>query len=180
MGNKDKKAAKNKAPFNSAEEAKTKIASLKETITTLREERKTFAQANGLTMKPLNFPDNAKHAKHGKTWTKMTEGINKIKAEIETAEAWVKENRPAGTNRVGVTKYTYPANCTTEAEKKKFRSAARTAAKKGAKAATKEAKVEGKNKKSAEADAPTKKSATAPVEKESTKVEGKKKNKKED
>lgn len=177
MGKKDSK--KGKAPFNSAEEAKAKIATLKDEVTAAREERKEFAKANGLSMKSENFEANAKDKKHGKKWTAMTALIDGKKAEIETAEAWLKENKPKKDSTPRETKYEYPAGMS-DADKKKFRAQKRAEAAKADKPAKEgkdkkaDKKKEGKEGKEGKSD----KKSAKPAAEEAPAKEGKKKDKK--
>lgn len=155
MGSKNKKGSK--APYNSADEAKIKIEELKGTIESAKEERKEFAKNNGLSLKADNFAANSTDKKNGKKWDAMTKIIETARAEKETAEAWLKENKPKKESVERVTKYEYPDGLS-DLEKKKFRAVARAKAKADLKA---EAKVE-KKKEAGKED--KKKSASAPVE----------------
>lgn len=148
-------AKKEKSPkFNSVEDAKALIADQKEIRSAAKEERKAYAKEHGLSIKE----DHADNKKHGKKWAQFTSAIDNANAQIEAAEAWIKENKPKGKGGNFASKYTYPEDIVTPEDKKKYRTRMRAAAAAAEKAAAKgeakgDSKKSKKSKKAAEEEA---------------------------
>lgn len=118
--------------------------------------KEAFAKENGLNPKGKG---NGDHETHGKAWKKLQKAFTEAKEADEAAQTVAKGLKPK-TERV--MKYEYPADVTTDADKKKFRTKMRAAAAKEAKGETSEEKAPKKDKKA-------KKEEAAPVEEKAEK-----------
>lgn len=149
-----------KAKFANAEEAKAFVSTKKGELKTAKEELRAFEKENKLE----KGGDHSGHEKHGKKWSKMNKVVESLRAEIEAAENWAKENKPKKEKTPRAVKYEYPKECVTEADRKKYRAKMRAQAKSEQKKAEKgEAGESKKSKKKKEAEAeeaPKKKKAT--------------------
>lgn len=134
--------------FNNAEDAKAFITSKREDKETAKGELKAFLKENKLDSKA----DHSEHAKHGKKYKKLQGTVEKLTKEIEEAKNWMESNKPEKKSKGGGTKttYDYPADITSEADKKKYRAKMRAAKAKGEtpakeeKSSKKDKKKEGK------------------------------------
>lgn len=124
----------------SKEEAKAKLASLKEERKAAKEELRAFEKENKLAKET----DHGGHEKFGKRWTKLNDAYQKKVAAIEKLEAEMAEIKTEKKSRVST--YEYPADVKTAAEKKKHRAkmrAEKKRAEKGEAAPKKEKKEKG-------------------------------------
>lgn len=127
----------------------------------------TFAKENGLNPKQLKKVEDKKLKK---ALAPLQEAFNTAKAAEEAANEAAKGAKPKTERTV---KYVYPADCTTDGDKKKFRAAERAKAKKAEKGDEKPAKAEKSEKKAKKGE------EAAPVEEKSSKKDKKAKKAKE-
>lgn len=113
--------------------AKKTYAEMKELLGTQKEESKQakkdlkkFCQENKLELE-AEHTDNKK-------WVKLKALVDKTAKAFAETEAWLAENKEKKEGKPRATRYEYPADVTTAADKKKFRAQARADAKKKAKA----------------------------------------------
>lgn len=143
----------------SKEDVKALLTSTKEELNVAKGEKRTFEKENKLA----KDTDHSEDAKHGKRWaklaslvTKKEEAVGKLREELEGLKV-------EKTARVST--YEYPKDVVTAGDKKKFRAAARAAAKRAEK--EKDAPKKEKKVKSAgaekEVEAPKKKKKSAEV-----------------
>lgn len=118
-----------KSKYNDAAGAKAAIETKKEELAVAEKEKRAFEKDNGLK----KGEDHSEHPKHGKKWAKMDKNIQQLEADIEEAKNWLKENKPKKEKKERQLKYDYPADCTTDEQKKKFRATMRAEAKKAEK-----------------------------------------------
>lgn len=158
--------------FNNAEEAKALKASTKEELEIAKQELKQFSKDNNLAAKE----DHSSHAKHGKTFKKLSESIAKKRKTIADIDEWMTANKPAKKEKSErKTTYEYPADCTTDSDRKKFRAKMRSQAKSSEKG---EAKPEKKEKKAKEETVPAAEEKKSSKSKDTAKTSDKKDDKK--
>lgn len=109
--------------FKSHEEAVKAFEEQKAKLKAAREKRDAFEKANKL--RKGQIPDDKKLAKE---YTALAGTVKTEKAALETIEAEEKALRPA---KEKTTKYVYPPEVVSEADKKKFRAAQRRKLKEG-------------------------------------------------
>jgi hypothetical protein len=140
-------------------ERKEELTSLKEDAKQARKDFKNFCKEAKLDPEA----DSAADAKHGKKWTKLKALVDKTAKAVTETETWLTENKEKKERTERASKYTYPPEITTAADKKKYRAQQRAAANKkdkGEAAGTE--KVSKKKKKKTEEKAPE---AAAPAKK---------------
>lgn len=140
------------AKFKNKAEAKEALATAKEERKAAFAELRAFEKENSLAK-----GEDHSASKVGKKWAKLKAAYDKKVTASDAIEEAMKGLKSEPTVRPS--KYTYPADCVTAADKKKFRAAARAAAKKGdkpAKAEKTDKKAKGKKEEKAAAAAPAK------------------------
>lgn len=142
-------------------ERKEELGTLKEDSKQARKDLKNFCKENKLDPEAENA-DNKK-------FVKLKALVTKTSTDVAEAEKWLADNKEVKERAQRKSNYEYPADCTTAADKKKWRAKARAAAKKKAK----EESGEGSSKKSKKAK--EEKVADAPEAKTSDKAKKKKK-----
>ena len=117
------------------EQALEAAALCKDAVRAAKAELKAFRKEKGL--KPDEVPGGEKDVK---TLNKLTKKLETAEEDLEKANEAAKALKPVKTRE---TSYQYPENCTTAADKKKYRAKMRREKKSAAKAAEKaEAKAE--------------------------------------
>lgn len=117
------------AKFANVEEAKTALPQLREDAKAARKDLKSFCKENKLDYEV----DHSADEKHGKKYGKLKKAVDSTKKAVESAEEFVSSNKPKKEKKERVSKYEYPADCTSAGDKKKFRAAQRAAAKRAEK-----------------------------------------------
>lgn len=145
-----------KLKFTSVEEAKENLATTKEELQVAKDELKSYRKEHKLE-KDVDYSEDAKH---GKTWKKLLKAITSKEEAITEIKTWMEENKPKKEKVARESKYEYPADCTSEDDKKKFR------AKKRREAAAAE---KGETEKPAKEKKASKDDAAAPAEEKKSK-----------
>lgn len=153
--------------FKSFDESDEALKSAKEERDIARTELKTFRKE-----KKIGAEDPTDE-KILKTFNKMKATKEKKEAAVDEIVEWRKANKPKKERAVRDSKYTYPADCVSALDKKKFRAKARTAAKNAAKPPKAE-KAAKPAKKGAEAEPAKKSKAERKAEKKAAAKEAKK------
>lgn len=155
------------------EESEALLKSTKEEREVARAELKAFKKEKGIK------GEDPTDEKILKTFTKLKGKKESKEASVEEIREWQKANKPKKERAERPSKYTYPAECVTPLDKKKFRAKARTAKKNEGKPA-KVVKAEGK-KADAKKEAPkgASKAERKALKKAAAKAEGKKVEKEE-
>lgn len=125
------------AKTKSRKELKEALGSAKEEYTVAKNELRTFEKENSLAK-----GEDHSGSKVGKKWKGMNEMVQKKSKAKEEAQA-AYDAAPKEAKAARAVKYTYPADCTSATDKKKFRAAARTKAKKDAKGGDAKATTKG-------------------------------------
>jgi hypothetical protein len=113
-----------KAKFADKAEAKTALSAAKEERKAAKEELRAFEKEHGLA----KGEDHAGDEKNGKKWAKLKKVVDSKDEAVNDIEESMKELKSEKTIRPS--KYEYPADVVTAADKKKWRAKQRTAAKK--------------------------------------------------
>lgn len=130
------------AKAKSKEEIKESLNTSKEDLKAAKTELKEFEKSNKLA----KGEDHSADEKLGKKWSKLNLVVEKKTKEVEDLRAELEAAKPEP--KVRESKYEYPADCTSAADKKKFRTAQRAAKAKAEKDAAKgETKSDKKSKK---------------------------------
>lgn len=148
------------------EESEALLKSTKEEREIARAEFKAFKKENKLG------GEEPTDEKLLKKYNKMKSTKEAKEASVDEIIAWRKENKPKKERANRPTKYTYPAECVTPLDKKKYRAKMRTAKKNEGKPA-KEPKVKKESAKK-ETEAPKKSKAERKAEKKAAAKESKK------
>lgn len=145
-----KPAKAEKAPkSNGLEKKQEQLSGLQDAAKVARSAFQSFTKKNNLSMKEAPADKKLKTE-----WGKLKTAYSEVREERDALEAEIKSLTP---KKERVVKYDYPADCTSENDRKKFRAQARASAKK-ADAPKKEAKPSKKAAKVEEAE-PAKKSS---------------------
>lgn len=102
-------------------EVKESLPGLKDEAKQAKKDLKSFLKSNSLE-EGKEYPDNKK-------WVKIKGLVDKTAKAVTDAEAFMAENKEKKEGKPRSTKYEYPAEITTAAEKKKYRAQQRSAAK---------------------------------------------------
>jgi hypothetical protein len=103
-------------------EVKEQLASQKDEAKQAKKDLSKFCKENKLEA-DKEHPDNKK-------WVKLKALAEKTAKAVEDSEKWLEENKEKKESTPRASKYEYPADVTTAADKKKFRAQARAAANK--------------------------------------------------
>jgi hypothetical protein len=140
-------------------ERKEELTSLKEDAKQARKDYKNFCKEAKLDPEV----DNSADGKNGKKWTKLKALVEKTSKAVTETETWLAENKESKERTPRASKYEYPAEVVTAADKKKYRAQQRASANKkdkgeGGEKSSKKNKKKGKEEKAPEvAEKPTKK-----------------------
>lgn len=154
-----------KPKFASHEEAKENLSTTKEELQVAKDELKSYRKEHKLE----KDTDYSEDAKHGKTWKKLTKAITSKEEAIAETRTWMEENKPKKEKVARESKYEYPADCTSEDDKKKFRAKMRREAASAEKAAAGGEAAPKKEKKASKEEA----AAEAPKEEKKSKKDKK-------
>jgi hypothetical protein len=143
-----KPAKAEKKGGNDLEKKSAQLETLKDSAKAARSAFQSFTKKNNLSMKEAPADKKLKAE-----WGKLKTAYSELREERDGIEAEVKALTP---KKERVVKYDYPADCTSENDRKKFRAQARAAAKKEDKPAKSEKKA---SKKGKVEEAPAKKSS---------------------
>jgi hypothetical protein len=103
-------------------EVKEQLASQKDEAKQAKKDLNKFCKENKLEA-DKEHPDNKK-------WVKLKTLVEKTQKAVEDSEKWLEENKDKKESTPRASKYEYPADVVTAADKKKFRAQARAAANK--------------------------------------------------
>ena len=142
-------------------ELKEDLKAAKEELTVAKTEKRDFEKSN----KMAKDTDHSEDAKHGKKWKRLNDMVAKKESAVEKIKADIAEAKPEKTERAS--KYEYPADVVTAADKKKYRAAARAAKAKAEKGGDDAPKA--KKKKEKVSDAPVEETAAPEKKKKKAK-----------
>lgn len=108
--------------------AKKTYAEVKESLGTLKDEAKQAKKDLKNFCKDQKLDPEAEHTGN-KKWVKLKALVDKSSKQVAEAEAWLAENKEKKEGKPRATKYEYPAEVQTAADKKKWRAKARAEAK---------------------------------------------------